>query len=75
MCVTILKQDLKDLVDPEFSINPIKCGGFPLQLHTELATLLHGIPGETSTLVAQVHVAGSKMEAKAYPSPHKKESQ
>ena len=73
MCVTILKQDIKDLVDPEFSINPIKCGG--LQLHTELATLLYGFPGETSTLVAQVQVAGSKMEAKAYPSSHNKESQ
>ena len=41
----------------------------------ELAYLLHGFPGETSTLIAQVQVPESGMEAEAYPSPHKKEAQ
>ena len=56
------------------AVYPIYVGAFSYILHTELANLLHGFPGETSTLIAQVQVPESRMEAKAYPSPHKKES-
>ena len=58
------------------AVYPIYVGAFSYQLHTELATRLHGFPGarRESTLIAQVQVPESRMEAKAYPSPHKKES-
>ena len=38
---------------------------------TAVAYLLHGFLGETSTLIAQVQVPESRMEAKGYPSPQK----
>ena len=55
--------------------NPFYVRAFSCQLHTESATLLDGFPGETSILKAQVQGPRLRMEAKAYASPHQKETQ
>ena len=69
------------------SLNRSQCGSCSTKYDTSAgtevvyrrfgaSTLLNGFPGGTScTLIAQVQVPESGMEARAYPSPHKKEAQ